>query len=465
MINSLHKIKLGIGLGIIIPALWLSGCTPIFSRPPAAFPACIPETFGTSAVTDAMPIASRLLELIDSPALHALVNEALENNPDIKAAAFRLQSEKYLLSGPGSQRMPKVDAGFSSSKNNQEYNYDNSDHQTRTTHKITANISWEIDLWGRLANQYQAANQEVLAREQDLLKARDVLAARVIQAWIRQKAARRTKAIETERILVLQQIEDILIHRYRDGLGSLDEYAAAQTRTQLAKADLSVQEADLADCIRTLEVLLGRYPHGQLSCGRDWPALSLPALDTPAAVLINRPDIRAGLARVEAARTRARAADKARLPGLSLTAELFRSGTRLSDIGSATTYWGLLGSVFQPLFQGGRLRDEARAGHVQAEAAVQDLHTIVLQAFFEIENTLALEKELAVQAKALEIAAKASENSSRYFFDRYCQGLDNIQTLLIAKEQEIAVKLRLNQARADRLSNRVDLAIALGTTL
>ena len=386
--------------------------------------------------------------------------EALKNNPDIKAAAFRLQSARYLLSGPRSQRMPKVDAGFSRGKSKQEYNYG-----TRTSNKITVNVKWEIDLWGRLADEYQAANQEVQAKEQDLLKARDALAARVIQAWIRQKAARRALSIGTQRLSVLQRIEDILIHRYRDGIGNLDEYAAAKTRTQVAKADLSAQQADLADSVRTLELLLGRYPQGQLSCGRDWPAIALPEPDTPAAVLLNRPDIRAGLARVDAAQNQARAADKARLPGVILSAELFRSGIRLSDIGSAATYWGLLGSVFQPLFQGGRLRDEARAGHLQADAAIQNLHAIVLQALSEVENALTLEKELAVQAKALEIAAVESEKSSRYFVDRYRQGLDNIQTLLIAKEQEISVKLRLNQARADRLSNRVNLAIALGTSL
>jgi len=460
MRNTIHQKRLVLGLGIIIPVLWLQGCTSTFSKVPAALPAGIPGTFGTSVGPAALPIASRLLDLIDSDKLRTLVTEALENNPDIKAAAFRLQSARYLLSGPGSQRIPKVDTGFSRGRSKQEDNYG-----TRTSNKITANIKWEIDLWGRLADEYQAANQEVQAKEQDLLKARDALAARVIQAWIRQKAARRAKAIETQRLLVLQQIEDILIHRYRDGIGSLDEYAAAKTRTHVAKADLSVQQADLADSIRTLELLLGRYPKGQLSCGREWPALALPELDTPAAVLLNRPDIRAGLARVNAAQNQARAADKARLPGVTVSAELFRSGTRLSDIGSATTYWELLGSVFQPLFQGGRLRDEARAGHLQADAAIQDLHTIVLQALAEVENALTLEKELAVQAKALEIAAVEAENSSRYFVGRYRQGLDNIQTLLIAREQEISVKLRLNQARADRLSNRVNLAIALGKSL
>jgi len=471
--NTICKIKSALVPGILILALWLSGCTPGVSRAPASLPDNIPGTFGSSVDSSVgpsvdlgdLPIAYRLLELIDSPQLHALVIEALENNPDIRAAAFRLESSRYLLAGPRSQRMPKLNAGISSARRNQGGNNDPFKRETQTTQKVFANVSWEIDLWGRLADEYQAAGQEVLAENQDILKARDALAARVIQAWIRQKAARRAKAIETQRLSVLQQIEDILIHRYRDGIGSLDEYATARTRTQVAKADLSTQQADLADSIRTLELLLGRYPQGQLFCGRDWPALALPELGTPAAVLLNRPDIRAGLARVNAAQNQARALDKARLPGVNLSAELFRSGTRLSDIGSAVTYWGLLGSVFQPLFQGGRLRDEARAGYLRADAAVQDLSAIVLQAFSEIETTLTQEKELAVQTKALGIAVLESENSSRYFVDRYRQGLDNIQTLLIAKEQEFSVKLRLNQARADRLSNRVDLAIAIGTSL
>ena len=461
---------MSLGLWLIIPILWLSGCTQIVARSPATLPVGIPESFGTSfdsfdVAVDDLPMASRLLERIDSPQLHALVAEALENNPDLKATALRLQSARYLLSGHRSQRLPKIDAGFSSARNNHAYNEDTMTRETRTTHKIAANVSWEIDLWGRLADEYQAASQEVSAKAQDQIKARDALAARVIQAWIRQKAARRAKAIEIQRLCVLQQIEDILIHRYRDGIGSLDEYAAARTRTHQGQADLSVQQADLDQSVRTLEVLLGRYPQGQLSCGRDWPALTLPALDTPAAVLLNRPDIRAGLARVEAAQNQSHAADKAMLPGLSLSAELFRSGIRLSDISSATTYWGLLGSVFQPVFQGGRLRDDARAMHAQADAAIQDLYTIVLQALAEIENTLTLEKELAVQAKVLKSAVKESENSSRYFADRYRQGLDNIQTLLIAKAQEIAVKLRLNQTQADRLHNRVNMAVALSTDL
>ncbi|WP_161629839.1 TolC family protein [Desulfogranum japonicum] len=432
-------------------------------QPSATLPENLPSFWQEKAEVADLPITTGLLDLIGrDESLCQLVREALENNPDLKATALRLQAEGYLLSEPRSQMLPKIDAGFAVRRNNQESNYETYETETATTYKPSASISWELDLWGRLADQYQGAKSAYAAKEQDYLQARDALAARVIQGWVKQLAARRAVAIEEERLQVLTRIEEILIQRYRDGIGTLDDYSTAASRTQIAKADLSLQRTELIQSVRALEIVLGRYPEGKLSSDLDWPELSLPQVNAPTSVLAQRPDIRAGLARVDAARNQARGADKARLPSTTLSGEVFRSGSTLSDIGSATTYWGLLGSLFQPIFEGGKLRDEARAQHSEADATVQDLRVIVLRALSEVENTLTLERELAVQAAALKIAEEESKKSSLYFTDRYRQGLDNIQSLLIAREQEISTRIRLNQAQADRLSNRIDLAIALG---
>ncbi|WP_169742992.1 TolC family protein [Desulfobacter vibrioformis] len=451
-----------LGLLALTISISLAGCTLTKRQAQITLPEDLPQTWATRVCVDDLPIASNLLGLIDLPELKALVHEAMNNNPDLRATALRLKAEGFLLGRPRSQMLPKVEAGISRGRNNQGNNDNTGRTEPQTYHKISANVSWEIDMWGRLANEYSAAKQEVTAKEKDFLQARDALAARTIQAWINQLADRRAKGIEEERLAVLQHIEAVLIQRYRDGLGSLDEYSTARSRTQIARADLSTRQANLDRSVRALEILLGRYPGGQLSSGKEWPTLPMPIVDMPAAALSLRPDIQAGLARVEAARNLARAADKARLPLLSLSGEIFRTGTRISDIGSATTYWGVLGSLFQPLFQGGRLRDEARAKHSEAMAAIEDLHAIVLRSLSEVENALTLEKELAVQIVALGSAVEESEKSSRYYVYRYRQGLDSIQSLLIAREQEMTVKMRLNQLKADRLGNRIDLALAVG---
>jgi multidrug efflux system outer membrane protein len=208
--------------------------------------------------------------------------------------------------------------------------------------------------------------------------------------------------------------------------------------------------------------LLGRYPRGELFSDADLPLIISPPVATPAAVLLKRPDIQAALARAEAAVKLSSAADKALLPNLSLSGRIFKQSAHLNSLRSATGYWNILGSLFQPLFEGGRIISESRARHTEAEAALMELHEVVLNAVKEAEDAFGVERDLARQSQALKLAAHESEKSSRYYEERYRQGLDTILSLLMSKEQEMSVRIRLSEVAARRLVNRVDLALALG---
>ena len=304
-----------------------------------------------------------------------------------------------------------------------------------------------------------------MAQSRDYHAARHALAARVIQAWVEWVALQQILRIEEERVTVLQRIETIATARYRGGIQGLDECAVAKSRRELARADVSVQKAAWRQAQRRLAVLLGRLPQGLGWSDTPLLEVTLPVMRLPLDVLLARPDVRAALDRSKAAQRTARAADKAMLPNLTLNANVFRDGASLQDIGSATNTWNLLGSVFQPLLSWGRLRDTARARDADFAATLFDFRAVVLQALREVEDTLDLERELAVQAEALRLALLESRKSSRFYEDRYRQGLDTVQSLLIAKEQEIAVRLRWHQVQAQRLSNRVDMALALGLGL
>jgi outer membrane protein TolC len=114
-----------------------------------------------------------------------------------------------------------------------------------------------LDIWGRLANEYSASKQAVLAQEYEYLHIRDALATRVIQAWIKQVAIQRSRAIKKERVAVLQRIETVLIERYKSGIGNLDELSTAKSKTEIARADLSAGSADLLRSIQKLEGFIG----------------------------------------------------------------------------------------------------------------------------------------------------------------------------------------------------------------
>ena len=445
--------------------LMQTGCASMGKEAAVHMPADIPKAWTSELPMEQLPIASGLLELIDDDRLKELVREALENNPNLCATAMRLESAGYLLSGPRSRRLPEVNASFAKGRNNQNIDTETGDRYTEDSHRLSMGVSWEIDIWGRLADNYAAAERAVRAQEYDYLHARDALAARVIQAWVEQVAIQRALVIEKERVAVLKNIETVLLERYRDGIGNLEELSTAKSRTEIARSDLIGEQTNRSRSVRKLEVLIGRHPRGELLSGGDLPEITSPPVSVPAEILLKRPDLRAALAMVESARYASRSAKKAMLPNVTLSSQVFKDSARMGSIGGGDTYWNVLGSIFQPLFEGGRLVNESRARQSEFEAALLDLHGVVLQALLEVENELDRDRELSMQAEALEISVRESKKSSRYYQERYRHGLDTIQSLLIAKEQETAVRLRLNRVLAERLSNRVDLALALGVAV
>ena len=440
----------------------VSGCALMPKRPEVELPNHIPPQWASGATVDELPVSAGLLDLIREKQVEELVCEALENNPNLAATALRLKASRYLLKTPFSNLLPKASLEFSKGRINNELDLETGERKTENSHQLSLGVNWEIDIWGRLADEYAASENAVLADAYVYLRAKDALAARVIQTWLEQVAIRRSLLIAEERVAVLRHVETSLMERYKNGIGGLDELSTAKSRTQIAIADVSVLKADLSGAVRNLEVLLGRYPGGDLTQSVDLPVIAHPPVGLPAAVLLNRPDIQAGLVKVESERDLASSADKAILPQFRLSGQVFRQSALLGDMGGATSYWDILGSLFQPLFEGGRIRSEAKARHAEADASLMELHAIVLEALKEVEQAFQREHELAAQAVAIKAAAEESEKSSRYYEQRYRQGLDTIQSLLIAREQEMSVKIRLNQVRAERLSNRIDLALALG---
>ncbi len=446
-----------------ICVFWLSGCTAFREPLPAQLPARIPTTWAADVDVEKLPITTGLLDLLgEQPVLRQLIDEALTNNPNLQATALRLKAAGYMLAGSRAKQLPQATAEFSKGRDNQNIDVETGKNKMADTHQLSLGVSWELDIWGRLADEHKASQQSVLAQQYEYLHIRDALVARVIQAWIAQTAIRRSVDIDKKRIAFLQRTETLLSDRYQSGIGDIDALSAAKSRTEIAKADLSARRAALRRAIRKLEVLIGRYPKGEVAATIDLPEIKSPPVSIPATVLLKRPDVQAALARLEAASNTSRAADKAVLPELRLSAQVFRQAANLHGLGDATSSWNLLGSLFQPLFSGGRIANTSKALRTEAEAALMDLRAVVLQALKEVEDAFDAERNLARQIQALNVAVSESAASSRYYESRYKQGLDSIQSQLIAKAQEMAVRIRQNELVAERWSNRIVLALALG---
>jgi len=404
-------------------------------------------------------------------AVSALVEEALTHNYDLQSAAARVTMAAAQARIAGAPARPQASVGGSGSRARRNFvgfPIPGSGGQvlstTTTTYGVSLNASWEVDLWGRLRDGERAALADAAAAQADLLGAQLSLTAQVLRTYYGAVEARRqlelARATTDNYRLSLKQVEQ----RYDRGLRpALDVHLA---RANLAAAEAVVaQRRLLQDRVgRQLEVLLGRYPAGDMPPGSELPQIDVPVpAGLPAEILSRRPDLVAAERRLAAAGARVREARKALYPRLSLTGSSGRSSQELGDLLDGDySVWNLMANLSAPLLQGGRLRagvDLAAAGQ---EGALTQYGRSVLQALAEVEGLLAAEDFLAQQERATVRAAHEAVAARALARDRYGRGLADSITLLEAQRRAFEAESQALAVRRQRLDARIDLHLALG---
>ncbi len=433
----------------------LAGCV---SHEPVRLPReAVPQSWSDETVKTHLAVTATLLDLVDDPRARALVQEGLNQNHDLRAAAQSLAASRLLLTGPRARRLPTVSTGLDLARNNQ-----GEGRGPGSLFKLAGTVSWEIDLWGRLKDLYDAGGADYRASEADYRAAMDSLGAGVLKLWIEGASARQRIALQENRIEIHQKSEATVLERYQQGLGNLNDLAAVRSTMEQARAELVEERCGYAEIARALEILVGRYPDASLDFPRELPMMALPPARVPGEVLENRPDIRALIARIEAAHLVTAAEKKAMLPGITLSADLFKSHSRLGSLGAADTLWGTSVSILQPVFNGNSLRARYEAMAEKEKALVDQYCQNVLLAMKEAENAFGRERALGVQAVHLAKALEQAEQNSRYFYQRYISGLASILELNQANDEALMVRKRLVAIRTARFVNRIEMAKALG---
>jgi len=447
-------------MATLLPVFFTAGCFPKSVK--QELPKNIPKEWSFSPKLSDLPVTASLLDLLDDPKLKSLVKKALENNHDLKATALRLKGSQYLLLQTQSRRLPSVNGNFTRSRDNQSMDTLTGRTVKKNHYRASVNVSWELDIWGKLTDEHHAKLTRHEVKKFDYIYAYDSLAARVIQSWISISGAKETLDIQYERVRLLETIEKIILRRYTEGLGTLDELFTARSRSNVAKADISRLNETYRRNIRSLKLLQGNYPVSNELSEYRLPEIALPPFVSPMEVLLRRPDIQAALANVESEKLAAVAAQKNRLPSFSLSYESAKKSNSLSSLRGSDVLWNLIGSITQPLFEGNRLVSEARAAELSADASLETLIESLLTAVKEVEDRTGIEIDLLNQETLMKTALEEAGKSTSFYRNRYQNGLESLINLLTAVEQEMAVKERLTDIRSQRMINRIDLALALG---
>lgn len=393
-----------------------------------------------------------LNDLVDSDMFEALLQAAMQSNPGLQQTLLTLKIRQSQLRQTSAQQLPVVSAGTSATNS--------SDSDTSFGADIT--VSWQADLWGKLADSERAADLDIT--EQSLLyeSARDTLAAEMMRVWLTLIAQQRAIDIEQQRHTSLLQTEQFILQRYRQGLGTLEDLDSARSAVASSSANMEALTESFRQQYIQLKTLVGQVNNPAFSLPTDYPEVVIPAIDLPEQTLSRRPDLLAAYTAIQAASARTDVAYKDLLPSLNLQAAL-------QDIGSSpraslftAPVWSLLGQLTAPLYQGDQLRAKADIRELETTISYQQYRDILLNAVTEIEQALSQEQALNKRQQHIETALASAENNLRQYQTNYRSGLRTILDLLNVQQQTYDLQAQLDDLIYQRLLNRISLGLALG---
>lgn len=401
-------------------------------------------------------VAGSWLAAFDDARLHALVNEALAYNPDLRLAATRVEVASEYVNLADSTLYPQVNL---LARGGGQMGGDSSGLQGAGLF-----ADWELDLWGRVRSA-RAANiagyESVVA---DTEYARQSVAALVAKSYFLAVEAGLQLALAENMVLAADQL--VALTEQRERIGKGDAYDTALARSSVDTFRDSVEQLRLAreQSLRALEALVGSYPSAEVEVATQLARLPGPVpAGLPSELLERRPDVVAAERRVAAAFYGIEEAKAARLPRVSLTGSVNDISSELFVLKNRDNpVWSAGASLVLPVFNAGALQTQVRIRTAEQKQAVAEYGRVGARAFGEVEG--ALSAGFAAQRRGQVLGRVVGENERALVLaqKRYDVGSADLRGV---RQQQLAVyasRSALLRVETEQLVQRVNLYLALG---
>ena len=456
------------GLIPLVFATSLVACSTVTPEPPHTDFA-LPAEFVAKAAVHARTPAERWWLDFDDAQLNQFVDIALVRNPGLAQAIARTRIAEAQTRMQRAEQLPQIGLGAGVTRQRQNIAIQpggSSGTQTMisTGHNAALDISWELDLWGRLSALSAAARADYLASNEQLRAMRQSLAAHVVRMYFEIVHARAQVELSERTVIALAEMHRQIRNRVNEGIASPTDGQLAETNLDAARAGLEQRREALERSLRELEILMGDYPAGTLATAHVLPEVPPPpATGIPAELLARRPDVRSAELTLLRAGYQLGAAQRSFLPSLSLSGSAGYAGSELSDLfSSGNLIWSIAGRLLQPIFQGGRLVAQVDIAGGQRDEALHVYAETALNALAEVEVALAVDTVLAQREAALARSARAAEQAVNTSLNRYLQGIDPFLPVLESQQRELDGRSAHITSHFARLENRIALHLALG---
>ena len=454
---------------VVLPAAFLTACAvqPDYKRPAVELPAAWKESAQNVAKD------GNWWRVYSDPVLEKLIDEAFARNTNLLIAAARVDEARSLVTQSESAFYPAVDGTFGRNRTLSSTAtglLPPGIARERNDYRAALNVSYEIDLWGRLRATTQAARADLLATEAARETVRITLAADVAKTYFALRAldaeveaTRRTLSLREDGLRLQQKRFDGGVISEFDFRQLEAEVAAARAQLPPLERDREIQEAALA-------VLLGRSPkailENSIALNEKEISVPLPAVvpsGLPSELLLRRPDLVEAEQRLVAANARVAVARTAYFPSIELTGFLGSEAQALSSLFTGPAgIWQLAAAVAVPVFSAGRVEGQVGAAQAREQQALAGYQGAIQNAFREVRAALATQQRARESFEAESARAAALTATLRLARLRYDNGLASQLDVIDAERSLLAAQVARHEALRAQRAAVADLFKALG---
>jgi NodT family efflux transporter outer membrane factor (OMF) lipoprotein len=405
-----------------------------------------PDTFAGKA--ESGEVDDGWLKAFNDPKLDELVQEALARNPGLEISEAQVDQAMAMISQAEAKLKPMVGLGGS---------YADSEYLgTREKSLAGIGVSWEADVWGRLRTGVAEEKEAAQATLADYQFARQSLAAAVARGWFVAITAKLQLKLAKEIVEVQTRNLEMSKASQKIGQGSMRDVHLAKAALASAKEAAQAAQSSYEDALRSLEILVGRYPSAEFQTEDMLVAVPPPIpAGIPSQILERRPDLKAAEYKVAQAFYREKEANLLHLPRFT-----FSVGLGVNSINDAIA--GLAAGIFAPLYTGGAIKAEVEKATAEQKAAIAAYAQKALAAFKEVESALAAEDYLAKREEDLRQVVEENKTAYEQTLEQYKIGEINYLDVITVQERWINARVAYLDMKSRRLINRINLHLALG---
>jgi NodT family efflux transporter outer membrane factor (OMF) lipoprotein len=388
--------------------------------------------------------------------LTKLIAEGMVYNSQIIIAQEKLNQIEIALDISGSNLYPSVNALGGSNTNLNTSNNLNS---------LTFKASWELDIWGKNRSGFEADKRSYFSAKYQYDRLKQSIAALIAKSYFLTIAGSLQEDKFNALIKNTEALRDII--ELRKEVGTANELDISNINLELnqLKGRLVGVENSVVQARRSLELLLGRYPEGEIETKTSFPRITNPVPERlPLQLLENRPDILASHYQIESAFLEVQEAKAARLPSLSISSSF---GVASSNVNAVNALFSnpLLnagGGLVTPIFNGSKLKRNVEVKNAQQQQAIEQYAATVLNALNEVETSWANLHTYASQFSFGDGAKKELERNIALTEKQIEQGNSNTYVLLQKKRNLLQNEIGLITLGLNYIVERINLYMALG---